>query len=53
MEAIGTALSVITLVADVVAVFSTIRKAVLRCIAAYKRIRWSSATAPVRSALAA
>lgn len=37
MDAIRTALSVITLIADVVAVFQIVRRAVSRCVASYRR----------------
>ncbi len=37
MSSIRTALGIITLVTEVVAVFQIVRKAVLRCVASYKR----------------
>jgi len=37
MSSIRTALGIITLVTDLVAVFQIVRKAVLRCVASYKR----------------
>ncbi|MDQ6833623.1 MAG: hypothetical protein M3008_09500 [Chloroflexota bacterium] len=39
MGSIRTALGIITLVADVIAVFQIVRKAVLRCVVSYKRAR--------------
>lgn len=39
MGLIRTALGIITLVADVIAVFQIARKAVLRCVASFKRAR--------------
>ncbi len=39
MGLIRSALSIITLVADVIAVFQIVRKAVLRGVASYKRAR--------------
>jgi len=39
MGLIRTALSIITLVADVIAIFQIVRKAVLRTVASYKRAR--------------
>lgn len=39
MGSIRTAFSIITLVADVIAVFQIVRKGVLRAIASYKRAR--------------
>ncbi len=39
MGSIRAALGIITLVADVIAVFQIVRKAVLRCVVSYKRVR--------------